>query len=350
MDNRILHIFAPLERLDILSLWERVFFDGVWKQKEEYGIKIIVDTGVLETSEYCITGDNRIVRKDNLWEIAHIHEDFSIMPFTLESYYEIVAERIQYILPAIGLTMNRYDIDDGSLTISFTINTQSQEEYKQILHDRIWWQFEYKTYEGLDTIKKRVLEFIGKQSQLLDIDSLVIGKENIDIAFDDLPKPKPITIPQDDIVLCDIYLSEDPLELVLHDMILDWFIETMEEYRGRFKVKINRDACLKWIPTMRPIRFDKITGIVYLHDKPVWNLPIKKKGYMLFSILYDSPNIPLPADLLMEKGKFESASKTDEVFIDQAIDEAIDTRLWKAFSDKYIKREANHFRLINQEE
>ena len=117
--------------------------------------------------------------------------------------------------------MTRHDIDNDSLLITFTIDTQSQDEYREILHGRIFWQFEYKTYEGLNTVKKRVLEFIGKQSELLDTDTLIIGKEHIPIAFDDLPKPKPIIIPQDDIVLCDIYLPEDPLELVLHDMILD---------------------------------------------------------------------------------------------------------------------------------
>ena len=78
---------------------------------------------------------------------------------------------------------------------------------------------------------------------------------------------------------------------------------------------------------MRPIRFDKATGIVYLNNQSVGNLPIDQRGYSLFSVLYDSPNIPISADDIIGLAKFNSGSKTSVVYIDQAIDEAIDTKL-----------------------
>lgn len=327
------------------------------KGKNLYSFNLDIDFnliwGTIDFHTLCISGDRYITLANNTNKtLSHTKEkwlgldDISI-PFSIPEYLRLLDDRIRYSLSAIGLVYVSSSLWDSSITVKFTIWANTLEDYKAELIEKLHNQLAFKTYWDVKDVESTMIAKIRSIAIDTKTTNLYIDTQDFWRLFDKLGHPQLFKRKTDIVNICDIYYPKNPLELMLYILLIRWYLLSVSEYRGKFKIDINPDNLEQVEPTIRPIKFYEDTGDVYLNDVKIWRLKPKQDSYKLFKVLYQHQNTIVPASDLMVKWGFISNTKSDENFIANKII-ILKKHLGEDFVIIYIKRVNNGFVLWNK--
>ena len=260
----------------------------------------------------------------------------------------IINARLKRWLEKIGLKRIESFINGNSIATTCETSYSSKNEYKNFLLSYI--ENEINALHpiiNIEEMRKWVLNTLLRLSELYESNSVILT--NNDIILSANSKGNFRNDSEYDIVrIFEYYIPDSLLELISYLFLYEWDIESLTEINlGQYKIILSNEYNHSKSKIEGPIFFNEDTGDVWLEWSIIGNLPVGQNLYKFFRVLYESPNIAIPAWEVIERAWLaKSKSKEDWPYLWNEL-LSMGKKLGKDFIEVYIKRKANRFTLLN---